>query len=926
VRPGDAMRRHCFVSRRNPTHAALIAALFFAPFTVLAQGPSPAGSAPRSASHGHTTAVPQATAARFAGRIVLDGALDDAAWRAASPVTAFTQFDPDEGKPASQRTEVRFLYDDDALYVGAKMYDTMGAAGVTTRLVRRDATFDSDYLQLVIDAYHDHLSRAFFEVNPSGSKSDYIGIGTSCCDPSWDPIWEAVTHIDADGWTAEIRIPYSQLRFAPRAEQTWGLQVRRFIKRREEEDDWSFWHKTEAGGPSRFGHLEGLRIPTSSSHLELMPYASAKSSSLAESAHTPFDTHGRPSMRAGIDLRYRVTSNLTLNATLNPDFGQVEVDPAVLNLSAFETFFPEKRPFFVEGAQVFDFGSFNCMFCSNVEGMQGFYSRRVGRAPSGADLATDNYAYADIPDATTILGAGKVTGRTASGYTVGLLEAVTGQATARVETANLTRANQEVEPLANYFVGRLKRDLLNGNLVVGGILSGVARNIDTTFGPRLARHAEMYGNDVEYRWGDKKYSLMASAAVTNVSGDRREILLRQESSARYFQRPDRGSGSGGFFSNRRDTLATSLRGAGAYARLAKETGDWQWETAVNTRTPGYETNDYAFQTSADYLWYNANLSRFWTRKTRWYQQMFAILGAQTLQNYEGDRTGLDFHQYLNVTTRKFWNLSAFVIVRPSVMDDRQLRGGPVVRQPASEYSSFRISTDSRHVVTGNVNVDYYADRLGGRASTINVNAGIRPASNLSVAFGPSWSPTRLPAQYVTAIDDPTATGFYGTRYVMSALHQQTLGFDTRVNWTYSPAMSLELYAQPFIAAAHYYDFKEYAVPRTDHLRVYGRDVGSIAQATDRNGLATQYTVDPDGAGPAAAFSFANPDLNQRSLRGSAVFRWEYRPGSVLYVAWTHSRASDATFGDFRFTRDKDAILEARPDNIFLVKASWWLPM
>src|SRR5690348_12907070 len=380
---------------------------------------------------GHKVAVPSAMAVRRTSPIVLDAKLDEAAWQTAQPITDFKQIDPEEGKPASQRTEVRFLFDDDALYVGARMYDTAGAKGVVTRLVRRDASFDSDLFEIVIDGYHDHLSRAFFDVNPSGSKSDYIGIGTSCCDNSWDPVWEAATRIDAEGWTAEIRIPFSQLRFGRDSVQTWGLQVRRFIKRRDEQDQWSFWTKTEAGGPPRFGHLEGLRIPSGSSHLEMLPYVVSKASAVASTPGDPFDNHGRPTMRAGLDLKDRLTSNLTLDATFNPDFGQVEVDPAVLNLSAFETFFPEKRPFFVEGSQVFDFGQFGCNFCSNVESMSAFYSRRIGRAPTGASLATDNFTYADVPDATTILGAGKITGRTASGYTVGLLNAVTGRANAR---------------------------------------------------------------------------------------------------------------------------------------------------------------------------------------------------------------------------------------------------------------------------------------------------------------------------------------------------------------------------------------------------------------------------------------------------------------------------------------------------------------
>jgi hypothetical protein len=905
----------------------LIVVLGLAPAGVLRGQASRTDAVPasRSPAYGHTVAVPSAIAAPLQGRIVLDGKLDEPAWQMARPITEFTQLDPDEGKPASERSDVRFLFDSDALYVGAKLYDTMGARGVTTRLVRRDAAFASDYLQLVIDSYHDHLSRAFFELNPSGSKSDYIGIGTSCCDTSWDPIWEAATRIDADGWTAEIRIPYSQLRFSRDSVQTWGLQVRRFIKRRDEEDDWSFWHKNEAGGPSRFGHLEGLRIPTATSHLELMPYASAKSSSLAAAVGTPFNTHGRPSVNEGLDLRYRLTSNLTLNATFNPDFGQVEVDPAVLNLSAFETFFPEKRPFFVEGAQVFDFGNFNCSFCSNVEAMQGFYSRRVGRAPTGAQLATDNFAFADVPDATTILGAGKITGRTASGYTLGLLEAVTGQATARVQTVTGSGARQEVEPLANYFVGRLKRDLRNGDLVVGGILSGVARNIDTTFAPLLARHAEMLGGDLSYHWHDKRYSLMASAALSNVSGDPREILLRQQSSARYFQRPDRGTGSAGLFSNRLDSTATSLRGAGAYLHVAKETGDWTWEAALNTRTPGYETNDFAFQQSADYIWYNANLNHFWSKRTRWYQTMVGIIGAQTQQNYEGDRTALQFHEYWNVQTRQFWSIQEFLIVRPSTIDDRQLRGGPAVRTAESRFAELDISSDSRHMVSGNLTLNNYWDAQGSRNPYVNIGATIRPVSNVSLSLGPSFNWAQLRTQYVTAVDDPTATAFYGTRYVISSLKQSTVGLDTRLSLTYSPTMSLELYMQPFFAAAHYFDFKEYAAPRTARVSIYGRDQGTITHSVNRDGVPATYTIDPDAGGPAAPFTLDNPDLTETSLRGNAVFRWEYRPGSVLYVAWTHARAADTSFGNLEFYRDRDALYATRPDNIFLVKASWWLP-
>lgn len=844
-----------------------------APALLAAQAPVPPTSATLVA--GHTLAVPTAIAVRRNGPVVLDAKLDEAAWKAATPITDFRQIDPDEGKPGSQRTEVRFLFDDEALYVGAKMYDTEGSRGVVTRLVRRDGSFDSDYFEIVIDGYHDHLSRAFFDVNPSGSKNDYIGIGTSCCDPSWDPVWQAATHIDEDGWTAEIRIPFSQLRFSRDSVQTWGLQVRRYIKRRDEQDQWSWWGKTESGGPSRFGHLDGLRIGASRSRLELLPYAVSKSQSIATSPNDPFNTQGRPTMRVGLDIKDRLTTNLTLDATINPDFGQVEVDPAVLNLSAFETFFPEKRPFFVEGSQVFDFGGMNCNFCSNVEGMNGFYSRRIGRAPTGAGLATDNYAWADVPDATTILGAGKVTGRTASGFTIGLLDAVTGQANARVQTATGERLTQEVEPLANYFVGRVKRDFNAGNLVLGGILSGVARNIDTTFAPRLARHAEMIGSDVLYTFGERMYSFRASVAMTNVSGDSREILLREQSSARYFQRPDRGSGSDGFFATRYDSAATALRGLGAYARLSKDAGNTFGELQFSTRTPGYETNDYSYQRRADYTFYLANVGHYWSKPTSWYRNFNLLGGGQVQYNYEGDKTWAQVHEYVSEQTKSFWNLSLFHVYRDRAMDDRLLRGGPVVATPANNYVASNVSTDSRHRWVGNANVSYFWDTRGGANPSISLSADYRPAANITVSFGPSWSVSHGTPQYVQSVSDATATSFYGARYVMSDLEQRTLGLDTRLSMTFSPTMSLELYVQPFFAAGRYSSFSEFVAPRSTRLSVYGRDRGTITSVRDTTGRVASYTVDPDGNGPAAAFSIDNPDFTQQSLRGNAVFRWEY---------------------------------------------------
>jgi hypothetical protein len=482
-----------------------------------------------------------------------------------------------------------------------------------------------------------------------------------------------------------------------------------------------------------------------------------------------------------------------------------------------------------------------------------------------------------------------------------------------------------VEPRTNYFVGRLKKDYLGGNLVVGGIATSAYRQMDTTFAARLNAHSEFYGTDFQYTWDNRSYSLVGQYALTNVAGDPRDILLRQRSSARYFQRPDRGAGSGGFLSNRLDSTATAMRGAGAYMRLSKQAGDWQWETSINARTPGFENNDIGFITRADYIWYNANVVRFWTKPTSWYRDFVVIGGGQQQRNFDGDVTDRQMHIYGGATLLNFWSTQAFFLRRPATLDDRLLRGGPVVEKQSLNFSSASISSNSRHRVIWNLNADYFTQGGGGSGTDWAVSATYRPTSALRLTFGPSWTSNHTQQQYVTTVADPTATAFYGSRYILSGLRQKQLALDTRLAITFSPTMTFELYAQPFIATGAYSDFREFTAPRQGRMAIFGQDRGTISATTNATGLVDHYTIDPDGAGPAAAFDVQNPDFNLRSVRGNAVFRWEYRPGSTLYLAWTQSRSASEAFGDFNFARDRTGLFSTRPDNIFLVKASWWLP-
>jgi hypothetical protein len=848
--------------------------------------------------------------------VLLDGKLDEAVWSSPAPATAFTQQDPDEGKPATQRTEVRFAYDAEALYIGARMFDTLGAAGVRTRLARRDQDVEGDWLELVFDTYHDHAGRTVFHVNPSGVKFD-AGQASPNADPSWDPVWEASTRIDSVGWTAEMRIPFSQLRFSPDTAQTWGVQVWRMVERLQEVSMWSFWGKQDVGGPAKFGHLEGLRIASRPRGLEVLPYVVGRASYVTPTDRdNPFLDGSELAGRAGVDVRALLGSNLTLSATLNPDFGQVEVDPAVVNLSAFETFFEEKRPFFVEGSGLLGFGSFSCFTCSNVSSMSLFYSRRIGRRPQGR-FPFDRQ-YADVPDNSAILGAAKLTGRLGGGLEIAVLDAVTRSETAHLIDGEGDRIQREMEPMSNYFVGRVRKTMNGGNLTVGAIATSLYRAFDyDSLRQQMSSHAEGAGVDWNVYWKDRTYRLMGNVAFSSVSGDSLAIQRLQRSSARYFQRPDREGGSNGLFSDAYDGGATSMRGYGGYLRMAKEGGPWRWEGQVNYRSPGFEVNDVAFLTRADYVWMLANVNRRWTTPNRWFRYLGITAGAQQQFNFDGDLNDRQYHLSIYSDLPNYWGVGTYLQHRPEVWDDRNTRGGVLVRRPASYYAGVNLATDGRKPVVVSTNPGHYWTAEGGYETFANLDVRFKPSSNVTLSVGPTYLHRLSTAQFVDRFDDPSATQFFGQRAVFAALEQTEVGMSTRIAWTFTPTLSLEVYAQPLVSVGDYRSFREYAAPRTWRKHVF--DAQQLSRNADGG-----YTLDPDRNAATENFDFGDPDFHIRSLRGNAVVRWEWRPGSTLFFVWQQDRAGSGRAGEFDTWRDAPGAFRERPDNVFVVKASWWL--
>jgi hypothetical protein len=871
----------------------------------------------------HPVPAPEVRAVRLTSPVVLDGVLDEAVWTSAPSARDFRQYQPEEGAPTSQATVVRFAYDDVAMYVGARMFDDLGRAGVETRLLRRDGVFSSDFIEVQFDPYHDHIGRLSFMVNPSGVRGDANGLGGSQ-DAGWDPVWEVRTRVDSLGWTAEMRIPFSQLRYSEGdSAQTWGLQVWRRVHRLNEAQMWAFWGRTATGGPSRFGHLTGLDIRASPQRAEVLPYVVGLSTqNPAPDPNDPFADGHEFGGRIGADARVLLTSNLTLNFTANPDFGQVEVDPAVVNLSAFETFFQERRPFFVEGSGYFGLGGLNCYFCSNVSSLSTFYSRRIGRAPQATGAAFDTGTYADLPDNTTILGAAKLTGRTAGGWSIGVLDAVTRRERATVALADGSRIAVPVEPFTNYFVGRVAKDLRDGAAVVRGMATSVARRLDTpALRTRLSQHSETIGLGTDWWFGQREYRLMAQVVGSQVVGDSTVMLDLQRSSARYFQRPDRQHGGNGLLTDSLDPSLTSMRGLGAYARIARESGSVLWELSTNVRTPGFENNDIAFLSRADYWWMSGNIFPQFTKPTSWYRSLFFIAGGQQQYNFDGDLTDRQVQLFASWEPLNFWNINAFWIHRWTVLDDRMTRGGPVVKRPGVDFFQMSVATDSRKPVVLSTTPSVGRTVEGTTFWSADLGVVWKPASNVQVTVAPGYNYSESAAQYVTSIRDSTARAFFGQRYVFAGITQRTVSMNTRLNITFTPDLSLELFAQPFISSVDYRNFKEFSAPRELTKLVYGSDVGTVTTA-DAGGT-TQFSIDPDGAGPAQSFDIADPSFTFRSLRGNAVLRWEYRPGSTLFFVWTRASSSRLGAGDLDLGRDAGALFRGPAQNIFLVKANYW---
>ena len=773
-----------------------------------------------------------ATAIRIKGKPPkLDGVLDDEIWKTAPLHEGFRQRDPDEGEPASQRTTFQVAYDDEAVYFAVMCYDSEPDK-IVSRVVRRDNYVDSDKIHINLDSHYNRQRAFWFTAYPSGSVTDGIAADSGRWDSTWDGVWDVKTQIHENGWAAEYKIPFHVLRFSPKAEYTWGLQVTRDISRKKENAHWRLIKKDEPGWVSRFGDLVGIKDIHPSRHLEVLPYAMGRTTHNRET-----DLWGN----VGTDIQYGITTGTTLNATINPDFGQVEADPATLNLSAYEEFFRERRPFFVKGASIFGNNDYNF-----------FYSRRIGRQPGHFDLPESSEVL-NRPEATTILGAAKIVGRTQGGTAFGIMEAVTAPEYAQIEKDG-NRRDYLIEPLTNYFVGRLNQDVLKGNSQIGLITTAVNR--------RASNAAYVGGLDWDLKFAKERYQITGTLAASQVG-----------------------------------KLDARKSGYLAHLEFDKRGGWLRFETDFRALSPNFEINDLGYHRRSNMLQWNYDLT---VRKEKPFsifrRVVFGLYGWRHW-NYDG----VSISRYSEIWTdgrlKNYWDYDLWIGRNlESFSDDDVRRGGALIKSPAGWWIFTNLTTDSRKMIRFQLNpVFAWNDDKRSYDYDVDINLRIRPASNIEFSIGPSYAYQVKDAQWVELIEE-NINGKIKNHYVYGELTTRTLDFTTRANISFTPTLSLQFYVQPFITIGDYTNFKELVEPKSYQFKPY--------------------------------LLKKNRDFHRRSLRGNTVLRWEFSPGSTLFLVWSQSREAalesvrEADL-DFRPLHRLGSTFTDDGKNIFLIKCRYW---
>ncbi|HLO61079.1 MAG TPA: DUF5916 domain-containing protein [Bacteroidales bacterium] len=831
----------------------------------------------------------------------------DTCWDKVETATGFIQIQPYENKAPSQRTWFKILYDNNNLYVFIRAYDTEREK-ISRRLSRRD-NLDGDIVEIAIDSYFDKKTAFVFTAMASGSKGDeLVTQDGQISDPNWNPVWDLKTVIDDRGWCAEMKIPLSQLRFADKEVYTWGLQVARYIFREQESSIWQFIPKGSPGSINLYGELQGIKNIRPKRQLELLPYVSAKTERFQKVAGNPFLDGKSGSVTAGLDGKFALTNDLTLDFTINPDFGQVEADPSEVNLTAYETFLTEKRPFFTEGRNIYDFRPSNSIVINDLGTDNLFYSRRIGAKPHYNLQDTDS-AYFKNPEVTRILGALKLTGKMKNGLSVGILESVTAIEKADADNGG-QRRKESVEPLTSYFTGRVQKDYNEGKTVFGGIVTAVNREInDSTL---MFMHSSAYtgGIDFQHSWKERTWYVAGNAEFSQVNGSREALLLTQQSSARYFQRPDAGYLSV-------DSSLTSLAGYGGTIKLGRSSRKHiQFETSATVRSPGFEINDIGYMRYTDLIHHGTWLGYYLRDPFFIFNNFYLNTNYWMYWNYAGKLMSTHLNMNFNTQLKSHWNINGNISRVNQHVSTGMLRGGPSFIMPGSEEMNINFASDyTKKVLVFFGTYQDFNDANLHRNYAFWAGGNVQPLNSLKINLEPVYQIQSNKLQYVKTFDMGGIP-----RYLFARLDQKTINITVRVNYTLTPKLSLEYYGQPFIAAGKYSEYKIITNPAADKIgnRYEPFSANEITFMPEEN----TYHFDENSDG-VVDYSLWNPDFNFRQFRSNLVIRWEYSPGSTLFLVWSQGRTSYSPDGTFSYGNDIRDLFEETPHNVFLVKFSYW---
>ncbi len=832
----------------------------------------PAGAAPPAPRTIEAVPVTAGAAA-----VKIDGDLSEPVWARAPDVTDFLQREPTEGAAPSHPTAVRVAFDTSNLYVAVRAGEP-DADRMRALLTRRDDSSPSDWIHVFIDSQHDHRTAFQFSVNPAGVKLDSYWFNDTNDDRGWDAVWDVAVSRSPDAWTAEFRIPLSQLRFHPAASGVFGFAVAREIAHMNETDTWPLLARSASGFVSSFGELSGLLLTGAEKHFELMPYAVSQVKTAPVDAGNPLARSPDPGASAGLDVKYKLGAGLTLTGTINPDFGQVEADPAVVNLSGFETFFAERRPFFVEGSGNFTFD----MDCGDGNCTGLFYSRRIGRTPHGT-IDAPEHGYVTQPTNSTILGAAKLTGRIGR-FSIGALNAVTRTEDARlVSGPDLARSSVPVEPATSYSIVRVNREFAD-NSRLGFIVTSTNRSLPEELRPTVAADAVTSGVDGDWRLAGR-YSLKGNWVGSAVRGSPGAIGDLQQNYVHAFARPD--AAHLGF-----DPARTALDGHAGGLSVNKIAGrKTRFTSSVSYKSPGFDTNDLGYLQRADDIFLVNWLQLIRDTPTTHVRSFRLNFNQWESWNFGGDRRALGGNVNAHWVLTNNWGVGTGFNVNRQGFDDRLTRGGPGGDVPGNVNQWGYLNSDDRKRASFSTFMSWVRAPHGSRSWSVSPGVSIRPSPGLEARIGIDASRNHADAQWVENLtSDPVK------HYVFGTLDQTTVGISMRLNYTLNPRLSVQLYGQPFVSSGAYTDFRELAD-------------GRAANYDERY----------------APFAYeGEPDFNYRSFRTTNVLRWEYRPGSALFVVWQQGREDTGARGDFRFGRDFGRAFTTPGTNVFLVKVSRWV--